>query len=420
MTIVCATRFTEESTRAVSVAAELAKAHQEPLHLVHVLPGGLTRPFTEKMVAAAQLTLEAEAMALGATGVRTHVTVLHGNVERSLSDFCREQKARLLVVGDTARPVSRVLADTFDKLSYSVETPMLVVRDPRPLIAWAQGSARLKAMLAFDRTESSQVARDWIYRLAEFGPIDLLATQVWWPYEEYERRGLPVPPPEEGHRALSTKMKEETVAAVQHLHTNVRGRVRLEMGVGHVAEHLMEIATEEQVDLMVVGTHRRRAFGRLWSVSHQVLAQAPMAVACVPTSRESAAAVESTSTPVFTTALAVTDLTPGGNRSVTTALGVVGRGTVHVVLMTPEPFSSETEAKLVQRVGASLPSDVERNGARVQVHVLHGDPLKELPMACAQLGAQVVCLGSGAAEAEGLVEAVLAHAKRPVLLAPPS
>lgn len=419
MTIVCATRFTEESTQAVAVATELAKAHREPLALVHVLPGGLTRPWSDKLVAAAQATLETEANGIASTGVRTQVAVLHGNVERSLNDYCREQKARLLVVGDTARPVSKVLADTLDKLSYAVETPLLVVRDPRPLMAWAQGRARLKAMLAFDRTESSQVARDWVFRLAEFGPIDLLATQVWWPAAEYERRGLPVPPLEEGHLGLSARMKEETLAAVQNLHTNVRARVRLEMGVGHVAEHLLEIAGEEQVDLMVMGTHRRRALGRLWSVSHQVLAQAPMAVACVPSSREAASAVEATSTPVFSTAVAVTDLTPAGNRALLTALGVVGKGTVHVVHLSPEPFSAETEGRLVQRIGAVLPPEVERNGARVQVHVVHGDPLRELPLACAQLGAQVVCLGSGQ-QSGPLTEAVLTHAKRPVLLAPPA
>ena len=42
------------------------------------------------------------------------------------------------------------------------------------------------------------------------------------------------------------------------------------------------LTAEEKVDLLVVGTHQRRALGKLWSVSHHALRLARMSVAAVP------------------------------------------------------------------------------------------------------------------------------------------
>ena len=73
MSIVCATRFTEESSFAVTVAAELARKRTEPLWLVHVLPAGLG-VFQDGLDAGASDALTQQAGALAQAGLRVHTT----------------------------------------------------------------------------------------------------------------------------------------------------------------------------------------------------------------------------------------------------------------------------------------------------------------------------------------------------------
>ncbi len=415
MPIVCATRFTEESTFAVGVAASLARKHHQKLWLVHVLPAGLG-VFEEGLDSAAAKALEHEAGLLSQTGIDVHTAVIHGKLEQAVARFCREKAAALLVVGDTARRAGPIMASTLDKVAYGVETPLLVVRDSRPFLEWAAGKAPLKVMLALDPTSSSAVARDWISRLAEYGDLDLVATHIWWPNEEYERRNLPLPGAEEGHRALAATVKAEAIEGLRALPKNVKHRVHLEIGVGHVGEQLLKLANEEQVDVFVVGSHRRRALGRLWSVSHHVLALAPMSVACVPAM---AAVPDLTSIPSFSTAVAATNLTEAGNRAISCALGAVRQGTVHVVHVAREPLSAEQEGALLRKLSSVLPPTAEQNGARVLVHVRYGKPAIEILKACQSLAADVVCLGLKASSLsnQGVVDEVLRQSRQPVLFA---
>ncbi len=280
MTIVCATHFTDSSFTAVKVAAGLARRHRQPLWLVSVLPARKTEDDVETVVNDALLL---EAAALFSEGLDVQTTVLHGSVEEAVWRFCIEKKALLLVVGDTSLSTSRMFAGTLDKFAFGVELPLLVVRDSKPFDAWVAGKLPLNVMLALDHSWTSAVARDWINRLAEYGSINLIAAHVWWPADEYDRRGLKVPSAEEGHAGIAKVMLEETTAALQGLSSNVKSRVHLEMGAGFVGEQLLALATNDHAELLVLGTNPHTGpISLLRSVSHDVLMNAPMSVACIP------------------------------------------------------------------------------------------------------------------------------------------
>lgn len=280
MTIVCATEFTEESAVAVKVAAGLAKKSNQLLLLVHVLSGPLPTRGTE-LEAAASVALAHDANELAREGITVNVALLHGRLHESVGQFCVHNHASLLVVGDTASS-GGVLATTLDKLAYGAEIPMVVVRDPKPFHDWIAGVAPLKVMLALDHSAGSAVARNWVFRLAEYGPLELVGAHIWWPEEEYARRQMRPPPGDETHAGLARTMRIEVGNALSILPANVRHWLHLEMGVGHVDEQLVRLAATEHVDLIILGTHRYRMLGRLTSVSHRVLGQAPMSIACIP------------------------------------------------------------------------------------------------------------------------------------------
>ena len=67
------------------------------------------------------------------------------------------------------------------------------------------------------------------------------------------------------------------------LPANVNSRVRLEVGGPKLGVQLLALAKTNHADIFVVGTHPHRGpCGQQWSVSHEVLALAPMSVVCVP------------------------------------------------------------------------------------------------------------------------------------------
>jgi nucleotide-binding universal stress UspA family protein len=63
-----------------------------------------------------------------------------------------------------------------------------------------------------------------------------------------------------------------------------RVRVRFEKDWGQSDAHLIQLATQERADLIVIGTHSRRGWQRLGhhSVSRGVLRYSPLNVVCVP------------------------------------------------------------------------------------------------------------------------------------------
>ena len=139
-------------------------------------------------------------------------------------------------------------------------------------------------MLGVDRSLPFEAARDWVKALRKLGPVEVVGGRVFWAQEEAVRLGLENPlgfgdvTPE-----LRQALEKEAAALVEPLAEGDKPvRVRVEVGMGRIADHLVALAAEEQVDLLVVGTHHRRALGKLWSVSHHALRLAKMSVVCVP------------------------------------------------------------------------------------------------------------------------------------------
>jgi nucleotide-binding universal stress UspA family protein len=429
MPVVCATRFTEESRRALSVAAVLARKRRTPLHLVHVAASGL---FGRSVSGSFEQTLEAELARLRAEGLEATGAILAGRLDEVLRDVCRAHDAEVLVVGDTVKRAPTLVASNLDQLAYAVDAPLLVVRDAAPFLRWGPG-APLKVMMAFDRTASSAVARDWVARLAAYGPLELLAAHAFVPQFEYAARRLPAPSGTAGHRALQEAISGEVRAEFGGLPAQVSVRLKVEPVSGDVGTQLLGWIRSEGVDLALVGTHRRRSLARLFSVSHRVLLNAPVTVACVPATTALPHVARS---PAWTSALAVTDLTESGSRAVAWAASLLQRGSVlHVVHVSDQPRNPELQAHLRRRLEAELPGDLQGRGLTVLVHLAFGEPEDELETLALQLDVDVLVVGAVdvpefensedgviAPEVQAqwqLVQTLLERTHRAVLLTPP-
>ncbi|MCP3143898.1 universal stress protein [Pyxidicoccus xibeiensis] len=428
MSIVCATDFSDTARRASDIAAQLAHKKGEPLWLVHVLNANSMRAFGQALLSAAEQALSDEAKRLAKWGGQVRHSLLMGDPAGAVDTFAREEEATLVMTA-APPPEARFLGvgGTVDRLVQALEVPLLVVREPAAMEAWVRGERPLKVMVGVDRSLPFETAREWVHGLLKYGPVELVGGRVYWPDEEYQRLGLERPvgfgevTPE-----LQHSLEKETATLMAPLAEGGKPpRIRLEAGVGRIADHLVELAEQERADLLVVGTHQRRALGKLWSVSHHVLRLARISVVCVP-----ARAVGGAELPVpsFREVLVATDFSPTGNRAVSHAFGMTPEGgTVHLVHVTEGARTPEQDAELRRQLMALVPKSAEAAGRQVRVEVLHGskDVVTTLVQASERLAVDAIVMGTHGrsglklAVLGSVTQALLLRTDRPVLVVRP-
>jgi nucleotide-binding universal stress UspA family protein len=203
---------------------------------------------------------------------------------------------------------------------------------------------------------------------------------------------------------------------------------RARLGLGRVADHVVELAEAERADVVVVGTHHRRGPARLWSVSGGVLHLARTSVATVPTTPGALLGPEGL--PEVKRVLVATDLSEGSSWAVTFAYALLGRrgGDVHLlhVVAAPQAESERpaADAELARHLRALAPPAAAREGIATHVEVVHGATVAEICAAAERAGVDVVCLGShGRSALKALlgstVAGVLRESSRPVLVVRP-
>jgi nucleotide-binding universal stress UspA family protein len=151
---------------------------------------------------------------------------------------------------------------------------------------------------------------------------------------------------------------------------------------------MVELAREERVDAIVVGTGQKTGLGRLGSVSSVIVEDAHASVVCVPPH----AVVVTQTVPVLQQALVATDLSQFANRAVPYAFALTQPGgEVHLLHVVKEDAELD-EAELVRQLGALTPAGATQ---AVRAHVVRGeDPAITIAQCAARFGVDVICIAS--------------------------
>ncbi|MBN1205388.1 MAG: universal stress protein [Myxococcaceae bacterium] len=425
MPIVCATNFSDAARRACEAAALLARKAGEPLWVVHVLATDSVRAFGKPLLEAAEAALGDEARRLEKLGARVQRTLLTGKPDTAIQDFAMKQGATLVVTSAPSQETPFLgLGGTVDRLAQSLEVPLFVVREVAALEAWARGARPLKVMLGVDRSLPFEAARDWVKELCKLGPVELVGGRVFWAHEEAQRLGLEHPAGfGEVTPELRQALEQEAAALVEPLARDCKpARVRLEVGMGRIADHLVSLAEKEKVDLLVVGTHHRRALSKLWSVSHHARRLATMSVVCVPA--HAATRGPEAAPPQVRTVLATTDFSELGDRAIGYACALTPPGgTVHLLHVAPPQRTQEQLSALRQQLEQKLPRAAVEGGRKVELSVASGSEVPDIiTQAAERHSVDIICMGTHGrtgvrrAVLGSVAQAVMARSDRPVLL----
>jgi nucleotide-binding universal stress UspA family protein len=443
MSIVCVTNLSAQSIKAGNAAAALASRLREPLVLFRVAEHEGASGEGTPAHASLRGRLEAEAERLRALGVQVR-TVSTSRVEEALANDGECRKARWVVLAADGWESSLWRrAPLPERLARHALAPLLVVRKESVLADWARGRRRLLVMVGVDAASDEHGPVELLHALRAVGPCDVIATYVCQPPEERRRLGI--------HSPVHVEMLDPVVRGLQALDPQVervllrelRERVgalpgegsvelRLEPGYGRREDHLLHVARERGVDLLVVGTHPRAALQRWWhgSVSAGVLRHCEQSVVCVPplhTRTQRASPPRSVLVPV--------DFSAPSLRAVSQARLLVGPGgRIHLLHVHPRRLSdpdwtdhygvlpeppAEREAVL-RRLRALVPAD--DTAVRWSVE---GVSAREVALAICQAsereGVDLVCVGAVEARGSrptGITRELLARCHRPVLVVP--
>jgi nucleotide-binding universal stress UspA family protein len=434
MKIICGTDFSAHAEQASVVAAALARRLGDTLILAHVwdktLGEGLWHDFHDRISAAVRNRLYDHAIRLRKTGARVEEEIASGMPDEELAKMAGRPDNRLLVVGALGRRSGEwLLGSVAEHLAVRCPIPSLVVRSAVPFEAWARGERRLKIFAAFDFTGTAEAALRWIKGLLAAGPCELVVGYIDWPLGEIRRLGingefLVGDNPPQVQQILERELVERTEALLGEK----VARIRVEPSLGRADSRLVEMAREEQADLVIAGTHQRHGLGRVArpSISHGLLRDAPMNVACIPAARVETIARQSAP---LRRILAASDLSEHGSSAIPYAYGAVSPGGIVRLLHVLEPSallptrSIQVVAQAEERLRAQVPADAAARGIQTEVAVLEeSDVAQAIRQEAERFGAHLVCIGShgrsGLAKAVlgGVAQNVMAQSRRPVLV----
>ena len=421
MTVICGTDFSESASEAEALAAAIAKRLGTDLKLVHVIdarrqalvPTALALLFepVEEMISARAKKIEQD-YRINACGI-----VLQGAADERLAAFAVESQARLVVVASlSARDQPGfLLGSVAERLAQRSTVPVLVVRDANRIRAWLQAERPLRVMLGVDLGAASRAALRWVQELRKLLACDLQIVQMVWPAAEHSRYGVPAPILLEG---ISPELQGSLERDLRTWVGTVAGDGEVSLvvspGWGRSDAQLCLLASNAQVDLLVVGTHRKSWAARVWqgSVSRGVLHGAATNVACVP---RSAVAEQGTSVAEYHRVLIPTDFSDLANVAIASGYGLLRAGgeahLVHVRL--PEDQEPRLD-ELESRLRALIPNDAALLGIETQVHVVADQQASAGIVRLAErLAADAICMSTHARS--GVSEFVLGSQAREVV-----
>jgi nucleotide-binding universal stress UspA family protein len=394
VSVLAAIRFIEAAAVG-EAAAGLARRLGEPLHLVHVLPAESAQVPGDGARSFIHGALGALAKRLGVHGVRVTFQVATGEAHVELLAAAAETHASIMVVGLPPPEAGRGRGGTVDRLSEACPVPLLAVPGGEPFASWGPDRP-LRLALGVDMSRPAHAAAALVTTLAEKGPVELTAVRIVYPILESRRLGLPLPVDfQELGPELTATLRREVEGVLQGASAAARStQIVLHAGIGNAAGALIAMAEEARAEVLVLGTHHRRALARLWSVSHQTLRLRRMAVLTVP------GVAPSSEVRSFHTVLVATDFSPLGDQAV--ALGhaaLHNGGKLHLLHVAKSQLSSEEQTALLRRL-RGLISDVDE-GLVIETEVRSrnqppgSDEASCILQSAERIGADLIAVGAG-------------------------
>ncbi len=415
--VVCATDFSDSARHASEVAAELAARIGGSVHLVRVVDGPAE---------GGGGVLQEEARRLASQhAIRVEATLLKGRPEVVVPQLAERLGAILVVVGATGevRSMFRVGGVT-ERIIVATGRPVLVVRDPAPLIGWSRGEPLAVAALVTDDAASAR-ALGWVRFLRAHGTCDVALLHAYYVDQITARHGLAPRPLTVTDPEITAIVARDLARLVGEIDGGGQVSYHPVLAVGRLADHLAADPAFASAKLVVIGNHRHRGLSRLSSVAAGILHLSEASAVLVVPPESPAVGLEPW--PRLRRLVVPIDFSPFSAVAIRHAYGLLdGRGgSVHLFhAMTGAPAEASRQS-VCARLEAMVPTGVPGEVSTFTEALWHGDPADAVIEFAEQVGADGIVLsshGSGGVKRAVLgsvSDAVVRRSRRPVLIVRP-
>jgi nucleotide-binding universal stress UspA family protein len=289
--IVCGTDFSATATEAVGIAALLARRLETKLVLVHVdqlYRSLISDPAVlNEAILQRRQDLDDEVRRLRNSETNVEGQFLSGPAFDQLVTAAVTAEARLIVLGAVGHGLARrvLLGSIAERTAETSPVPTLVVRPGGKLASWIRGDHALRVLVGYDFSAASDAALVWVNELGKLGKVETTVLYTNWPPDEARRLGYEGPLPLDANpQEIQKNLERDLKKRVTRFLPKQKVDSIVEPGWGTPEGYLFELASRQNMDLIVVGTHQREGLGRvlLGSVSRAVLHHAKMSVAVIP------------------------------------------------------------------------------------------------------------------------------------------
>jgi nucleotide-binding universal stress UspA family protein len=288
--IICGTDFSDAAIEAVDIAAAIARRLETKLVLVHVDESyGIAAVDSKLFQAVPHRRPELDRIAdrLRELGTDVDEKLLCGSAFDKLVTVATEARGRLIVVGAVGHGLARrmFVGSVAERTAEASPIPTLVVRPKSGLASWIRGKGVLKILVAYDFSAASDTALAWVNQLCEIGKCAVTVLYTSWPPDEARRLECEGPLPVRANpNEIQKNLERDLKKRIARFLPKREATAVVEPGWGTPEGYLFQMASEQHLDLIVVGTHQRHGLGRvlLGSVSRAVLHHSKVTVAVVP------------------------------------------------------------------------------------------------------------------------------------------
>jgi nucleotide-binding universal stress UspA family protein len=284
--ILCPTDFSDISRQALEHAVVIARWYESQITALHVgNPMIVLGTFAPVPPAASEIIpgesnqqrleeqLRAWLAPATAVGLRTHVIVDQGNPARCILDHARTLPADLIVIGTHGQSGFErlVLGSVTEKVLRKAACPAMTVP---PHAAGASRFPFTHVLCAVDFSDSSIAALQFAFSLAQESNARMTLLHVFeWPSDEASARR--VLETSEFHRQWEAETREKLEGLIP---AEVRNwcTPASKLAFGKAYQQILNLAANEQVDLIVMGVRGRNPVDLMLfgSTTNQVVRQA--------------------------------------------------------------------------------------------------------------------------------------------------
>jgi len=385
MTIICGTDLSPASAGALDVARALAAQRGDTeVVLLHVADPAGNEVVREEALEVAHAELDK--IAASRTGAPTvRAELLTGDPVEALVGFAETEGSDLIVIAHRSEnPKDKHLGSTANKIISHTHVPVLCVRDPEPWLAFARRERPLKILLGVDDSAVCDLGIQWVHGLRARGPVEVILGAIYYPDDEADRYGLSSKTVVDRDPEIEALKSRDLLRRFAAEGEGITARPM--RGLGRIGDHVVELARDEKVDAIVVGTGQKTGLGRLGSVSSIIVTDATQSVICVPPQAQ----IPTIVVPRLRSAMVATDLSSFANRAVAYAFAQAS-DEVHIVHVIKDDADVDV-ADLTRMLLALAPVDARQ---KVLPHVVRGDEAAVTLARCAaRHGVDVICISS--------------------------